>query len=88
MITDWWLSRRRSEYDLEKAKQRAHILEGLRIAINNLDEIIKIIRNSPDAEEAKVRLIKRFKLSDIQAQAILDMPSTPVGCTGTQEDRR
>ncbi len=65
---------RRSEYDLEKARQRAHILEGLRIAISNLDEIIKIIRNSADADEAKLRLIKRFKLSDIQAQAILDMP--------------
>ncbi len=66
--------KRRSEFDLEKAKQRAHILEGLRIALKNLDEIITLIRNSPDAEEAKVRLIKRYKLSDIQAQAILDMP--------------
>jgi len=66
--------KRRSEYDLERAKQRAHILEGLRIALKNLDEIITLIRNSPDAEEAKLRLMKRYKLSDIQAQAILDMP--------------
>jgi DNA gyrase subunit A len=65
--------RRRSEYDLERARQRAHILEGLRIAISNLDEIITMIRNSPDVETAKMRLIKRFKLSDLQAQAILDM---------------
>ncbi len=66
--------KRRSQYDLEKAKARAHILEGLRIALNNLDEVISLIRNAPDAEQARVRLIKRFKLSEIQAQAILDMP--------------
>lgn len=66
--------KRRSEFDLERAKQRAHILEGLRIALKNLDEIISLIRNSPDADEAKLRLIKRYKLSDLQAQAILDMP--------------
>ena len=65
---------RKSEYELEKARQRAHILEGLRIAINHLDEIITLIRNSPDADEAKIRLMKKYKLSDIQAQAILDMP--------------
>ena len=65
---------RRSEYDLEKARQRAHILEGLRIAIKYLDEIITLIRNSADAEEAKLRLIRKYKLSEIQAQAILDMP--------------
>ncbi len=65
--------RRRSEYDLEKARQRAHILEGLLVALNNLDEIIALIRKSPDAETARERLIKRFKLSLIQAQAILDM---------------
>lgn len=66
--------RRRSEFDLEKARQRAHILEGYRIALKNLDEIITLIRNSADADEAKARLMKRFKLSEIQAQAILDMP--------------
>ncbi|HQN45298.1 MAG TPA: DNA topoisomerase 4 subunit A, partial [Anaerolineaceae bacterium] len=65
--------RRRSEYDLAKAKQRAHILEGLRIAINNLDEIITLIRNAPDVETAHARLVKKFKLSDVQAQAILDL---------------
>jgi DNA gyrase subunit A len=66
--------RRRSEYDLERARARAHILEGYRIALQNLDEIIELIRKSTDADTAKTRLIKRFKLSDIQAQAILDMP--------------
>jgi DNA gyrase subunit A len=65
--------RRRSEHDLEKARQRAHILDGLRIALKNLDEVIDIIRKAPDAETARTRLIKRFKLSEIQAQAILDM---------------
>ncbi len=65
--------RRRSEHDLDKARQRAHILEGLRIALNNLDEVISIIRKAPDAETARDRLIKRFKLSQVQAQAILDM---------------
>jgi len=66
--------RRRAEYDLSKARQRAHILEGLRIALQNLDEVIAIIRKSPDVETARQRLIKRFKLSEIQAQAILDIP--------------
>ncbi len=65
--------RRRSEFDLEKARQRAHILEGLRIALQNLDEVISLIRQAPDAETARIRLMKRFKLSDVQAQAILDM---------------
>lgn len=65
--------RRRSEYDLERARQRAHILEGLRIALANLDEIIALIRKAPDVDTARQRLIKRFRLSEIQAQAILDM---------------
>lgn len=64
---------RRSLFELEKAKARLHILEGLRIALENLDAVIQIIRQSPDAETAKERLIKRFKLSELQAQAILDM---------------
>ncbi|MEZ0395638.1 MAG: DNA gyrase subunit A [Anaerolineales bacterium] len=64
---------RRSQFELEKAKARAHILEGLRIALNNLDAVIQTIRESPDAEVAKERLMKRFKLSELQAQAILDM---------------
>jgi DNA gyrase subunit A len=66
--------RRRSEFDLAKAQQRAHILDGLRIALKNLDEIIALIRNSPDVEQARDRLMKRFKLTEVQAQAILDMP--------------
>jgi DNA gyrase subunit A len=66
--------RRRSEFDLAKAKARAHILEGLRIAIKNLDDIIKLIRNSPDTETAHSKLKAKYKLSDIQATAILDMP--------------
>ncbi len=64
---------RRTKFDLEKAKARAHILEGLKIALDFLDEVIKTIRQSPDADTAKERLMKRFKLDDIQAQAILDM---------------
>ncbi|MEW5873021.1 MAG: DNA gyrase subunit A, partial [Chloroflexota bacterium] len=66
--------RRRSEYDLEKARQRAHILEGLRVALKNLDAVIDLIRRSPDTETARQRLMKKYKLSEIQAQAILDMP--------------
>ena len=66
--------RRRSEYDLKRAKERAHILEGLLIALANLDEVIQIIRRSPDTDTARERLMQRFKLSEIQAQAILDMP--------------
>ncbi|MBC7251556.1 MAG: DNA gyrase subunit A [Anaerolineae bacterium] len=64
---------RRSRYELERAKHRAHILEGLLIALDNLDAVIETIRRSPDAETAHTRLMKRFKLSDVQAQAILDM---------------
>jgi len=64
---------RRSQYELEKARQRAHILEGLLIALANLDDVISTIRQSPDVDIAKERLIKRFKLTEIQAQAILDM---------------
>jgi DNA gyrase subunit A len=64
---------RRTQFELEKAKHRAHVIEGLLIALANLDEVIKTIRNSADADIAKVNLINRFKLSDIQAQAILDM---------------
>jgi DNA gyrase subunit A len=64
---------RRSEYDLDRARNRAHVLEGLRIALKHLDEVIQIIRRATDAEAARDRLIKRFRLSLIQAQAILDM---------------
>ncbi|NLE83076.1 MAG: DNA gyrase subunit A [Chloroflexi bacterium] len=64
---------RRTLFDLDKAKKRAHILDGLLIAIANLDAVIKTIRESPDAEVAKIRLIERFDLTEVQAQAILDM---------------
>ncbi len=66
--------RRRSEFELRKAKERAHILEGLLLALNFLDEVIAIIRRSRTADTAKKNLIKRFKLTEVQAQAILDMP--------------
>jgi DNA gyrase subunit A len=64
---------RRSRFELNKARARAHILEGLLIALANLDEVIQTIRQSPDAEAAKERLMGRFKLSELQAQAILDL---------------
>lgn len=64
---------KRSEYELKKAKQRAHILEGYLIALDNIDEIIVIIKKSKDEPEAKKSLINKFKLTEIQAQAILDM---------------
>lgn len=65
--------RRRTEYELRKAKDRAHILEGLKIALDHIDEVIKTIRASQTTEEASENLIKKFKLSAIQAQAILAM---------------
>jgi DNA gyrase subunit A len=65
--------RRRTEYDLTKARERAHILEGLKIALDHLDEVIRTIRESADVETARTNLIERFALSEIQAQAILDM---------------
>ncbi len=65
--------RRRTEYDLGKARARAHILEGLKIALDNLDAVIKTIRESSDVEAARTNLMDRFKLSELQAQAILDM---------------
>ena len=65
--------KRRAEFDLAKAKARAHILEGYMIALKNLDELINIIRSAPDVETARARLMKRYKLSDLQANAILDM---------------
>jgi DNA gyrase subunit A len=65
--------RRRTAFDLARAEERAHILRGLKIALDNLDAVIKTIKASKDKEEAKVNLMKKFKLDDIQAQAILDM---------------
>ena len=67
------IMRRRSEYELARAKERAHILEGLLIALDNLDEVIATIRRSPDTDTARGRLMRKFKLSEVQAQAILDM---------------
>jgi DNA gyrase subunit A len=64
---------RRTQFELDKAKQRAHILEGLRIALSNLDAIIQTIRQSSDADQARERLMTQFKLTEVQAQAILDM---------------
>ena len=64
---------RRTKYDLNKAEERAHILEGLLIALDNIDEVINIIRSSANTPEAKNRLIERFALTDVQAQAIVDM---------------
>ncbi len=64
---------RRTQFDLDKAKARAHILEGLMIALKNIDAVIKIIKKSKDKEEARIALMKKFKLSEIQAVAILEM---------------
>jgi DNA gyrase subunit A len=65
--------KRRAEYDLAKAKARAHILEGYLVALKNLDEIVNLIRNSSDVDAARNKLMKRYKLTEIQATAILDM---------------
>ena len=65
--------KRRAEFDLKKAQARAHILEGYMIALKNLDEIIDLIKKSPDVETARERLMKRYKLSELQANAILEM---------------
>ncbi len=64
---------RRTHYDLRKAEERAHILEGLKKALDFLDDVIELIRSSSDPQEAKARLVSEFELSDVQAQAILDM---------------
>ncbi len=77
--------RRRTEYDLEKAKDRLHILEGLIIAIDNIDEVVSIIRKAKDPAEAKSGLMARFALSEKQAQAILDMRLQRL--TGLERDK-
>lgn len=64
---------RRTKFELDKAEHRAHILEGLKIALKNLDKVIELIKKSKNPQEAKEGLMKRFKLSDVQAQAILEM---------------
>ncbi len=75
----------RSKYELKIAQDRLHILEGLLIALDNLDEVIKTIRSSKDVPTAKERLMKKFKLTDIQAQAILDMRLQRL--TGLERDK-
>jgi DNA gyrase subunit A len=76
---------RRTEYDLKKAKERAHILEGLRIALDHIDEIVAMIRNSASPDEAHQKLMERFGLSEIQAKAILDMRLQRL--TGLERDK-
>lgn len=76
---------RRTKFDLNKAEARAHILEGLRIALDNLDEVIKLIRGSKTTQEAKDGLMNRFNLSEVQAQAILDMRLQRL--TGLERDK-
>ncbi|MDO4912794.1 MAG: DNA gyrase subunit A [Lactobacillus sp.] len=76
---------RRTKFDLQKAEARAHILEGLRIALDHIDEIVNIIRSSKNADIAKATLISRFELDDKQAQAILDMRL--VRLTGLERDK-
>ena len=76
---------RRTRFDLRKAEARAHILEGLIVALDNLDEVVKLIRNSNSPAQAKEQLITRFELTDIQAQAILDMRLQRL--TGLERDK-
>ncbi len=76
---------RRTKYDLKKAEERAHILEGLLIALDNIDEVIKIIRASKSVADAKLSLMERFGLTDVQAQAIVDMRLRAL--TGLERDK-
>jgi DNA gyrase subunit A len=76
---------RRAQFDLRKAEERAHILEGLIIASDNIDEVIKLIRGSKDGEEARQKLIERFSLSEIQARAIVEMRLRQL--TGLEQDK-
>lgn len=76
---------RRTIYDLEAAEARAHILEGLKIALDNLDEVIKTIRESKNPQVANVELRKKFALTDIQAKAILEMRLQKL--TGLERDK-
>ncbi|WP_443758323.1 DNA gyrase subunit A [Barnesiella intestinihominis] len=76
---------RRTRFDLAKAEERAHILEGLIIASDNIDEVVKLIRSSRTREEAKTRLMERFSLSEKQAQAIVDMRLGQL--TGLDQDK-
>jgi DNA gyrase subunit A len=76
---------RRTQYDLRKAEERAHILEGLIIASDNIDEVIDIIKKSPSPDVARERLMERFELSDIQSRAIVDMRLRQL--TGLEQDK-
>ena len=76
---------RRTQFELRKAEERAHILEGLIIASDNIDEVIALIRSSKDGEEARAKLIERFSLSDIQARAIVEMRLRQL--TGLEQDK-
>lgn len=76
---------RRIRYDLNKAEERAHILQGLLIALDNIDEVIRIIRGSQNGNDAKLKLIEKFQLSDVQAQAIIDMRLRAL--TGLERER-
>ena len=76
---------RRTQFELRKAEERAHILEGLIIASDNIDEVIRLIRGSKDGEEARGKLIERFKLSEIQARAIVEMRLRQL--TGLEQDK-
>lgn len=76
---------RRTKYDLKKAEERAHILLGLKIALENIDAVIALIKAAPNPEEAKAGLVREFKLSEIQAQAILDMRLQRL--TGLERDK-
>jgi len=76
---------RRAQFDLRKAEERAHILEGLIIASDNIDEVIQLIRSSKDGDEARTKLIERFNLSEIQARAIVEMRLRQL--TGLEQDK-
>jgi DNA gyrase subunit A len=76
---------RRTAFELRKAEERAHILEGLKIAVESMDEVVQLIRNAPDTETAHEGLVQRFSLSDIQAKAILDMRLARL--TGLERDK-
>ena len=76
---------RRTQYDLRKAEERAHILEGLIIACDHIDEVVQIIRSSKSPEEARTRLMERFSLTEIQASAIVDMRLRQL--TGLMQDK-
>ena len=76
---------RRTKFELDKAEKRLHIIQGLLIALDNIDEVINIIRSSQDASEAKIRLVERFNLTDVQATAIVDMRLRAL--TGLERDK-